>query len=43
MKGQLNPELKVGDRIMCLYMEGETSVTPGTYGEVTKITRDPFL
>jgi hypothetical protein len=42
MKGITNAPLSVGDRIMCLYMEGETSVTPGTYGEVTKITRDPF-
>ena len=42
MKGQLNPELKVGDRIMCFHMEGETSVPPGTFGTVTRITRDPF-
>ena len=42
MKGQLNPELKVGDRIMCLHMEGETSVPPGTFGTVLKISRDPF-
>lgn len=42
MKGQLNPELKVGDKIMCLHMEGETSVPPGTIGTVTKVSRDPF-
>ena len=42
MKGQLNPELKVGDRIMCYHMEGETGVPPGTLGTVTRITRDPF-
>ena len=42
MKGQLNPELKVGDRIICFHMEGETSVPPGTLGTVTRITRDPF-
>jgi len=42
MKGQLNPELKVGDRIMCYHMEGETGVPPGTLGTVTKIIRDPF-
>lgn len=42
MKGQLNPELKVGDRIMCYHMDGEVSVPPGTLGTVTKITRDPF-
>jgi Domain of unknown function (DUF4314) len=42
MKGQLNPELKVGDKIMCFHMEGETGVPPGTLGVVTRITRDPF-
>ena len=42
MKGQLNPELKVGDRIMCFHMEGETGVPPGTLGTVIRITRDPF-
>jgi hypothetical protein len=42
MKSKLNPELKVGDKIMCFHMEGETSVPPGTLGTVTKITRDPF-
>ena len=42
MKGPLNPDLQVGDIIMLLHMEGETSVTPGTVGVVKKITRDPF-
>ena len=42
MKGPLNPELKVGDKIMCFHMEGETAVPPGTFGVVTKISRDPF-
>ena len=42
MKGALNPELKVGDMIMCFHMEGETGVPPGTKGRVTSITRDPF-
>ena len=42
MKGPLNPELKVGDKIMCFYMEGETGVPAGTTGVVTSITRDPF-
>jgi hypothetical protein len=42
MKGPLNPELKVGDRIMCFHMEGETGVPPGTMGFVTGISRDPF-
>ena len=38
----LNPELKVGDRIVCYSMEDEISVPPGTKGTVTKIQRDPF-
>ena len=42
MKGPLNPPLEVGDRIMCYHMEGETSVPPGTFGTVTKISPDPF-
>lgn len=42
MKGITNAELQVGDRIMCLHMEGETSVTPGTFGIVTRIVSDPF-
>lgn len=42
MKGQLNPELKVGDRVMCYHMDGETLVTPGTIGVVTGITTDIF-
>lgn len=42
MKSITNAPLSVGDRIMCLYMEGETSVTPGTLGEVTGISKDPF-
>ena len=42
MKGPLNPKLEVGDRIVLLHMEGETSVIPGTEGTVIKITRDPF-
>lgn len=42
MKGPLNPELKVGDKIMCYHMEGETGVPAGTVGEVFKINTDPF-
>ena len=42
MKGPLNPELKVGDKIMCYHMEGETGVPAGTIGIVTRISRDPF-
>ena len=36
-------DLKVGDKIVLMYMEGETSVTPGTKGTVKKIDRDPFV
>lgn len=42
MKSQLNPELKIGDIIICYHMDGETSVPPGTIGTVVKISRDPF-
>lgn len=42
MKGPLNPELKVGDTVMCYHMEGETNVLPGTIGKVTNISVDPF-
>lgn len=42
MKKQLNPEVNIGDKIVCYYMEGETSVLPGTKGVVTEISRDPF-
>ena len=42
MKNTLNPELKVGDKIICYHMEGETSVSPGTTGTVKHIGRDPF-
>lgn len=38
MKGQLNPKLEVGDRVMCYHMEGEINVTPGTIGVVTKVS-----
>lgn len=42
MKGKLNPELQPGDKIICLHMEGELGVPPGTLGEVRKVDRDPF-
>lgn len=42
MKGPMNPQLEVGDNIVCYHMEGETGVTPGTKGIVRKITSDPF-
>jgi len=42
MKGELNPKLEIGDRVMCYHMEGETQVPPGTEGTVVQIGRDPF-
>jgi len=39
---ELNPKLVKGDRIMCLHMEGETSVPMGTTGTVVNIGMDPF-
>jgi hypothetical protein len=42
MKGPLNPELNVGDRVVIYHMEGESGVPAGTFGSVTKIERDPF-
>ena len=41
-KRELNPQLNQGDRVMCLHMDGETSVPPGTFGVVRSVTRDPF-
>ena len=39
----LNPQLKQGDRVVCYYMEGETSNVPiGATGVVTKIVKVPF-
>jgi hypothetical protein len=38
----INPELKIGDRIVCFAMEDEVSVPPGTKGTVTKVQKDPF-
>ena len=42
MKGSLNTELKVGDKVMCYHMDGEIGVPPGTIGKVTDVTTDPF-
>jgi hypothetical protein len=42
MRSELNPKLKEGDRVICYYMDGETSVPPGTEGTVKRIRRDPF-
>jgi hypothetical protein len=39
---ELNPKLDKGDRIMCLHMEGETSVPMGTTGTVSNVGIDPF-
>ena len=41
-KRELNPDVILGDRIMCLHMNGETGVPMGTTGTVTKVGRDPF-
>jgi len=35
--------LKIGDRIMCLHMSQETSVSPGTTGTVTGLSPDPTV
>lgn len=42
LKKELNPKIVNGDRIMCLHMDGETSVPMGTTGTVTKVGKDPF-
>ena len=42
MRGELNPTLKEGDRVVCYHMDGETGVPPGTQGTVRRISRDPF-
>ena len=42
MKGQLNPPVKSGDKIICYHMDGETGVPAGTKGTVVTVTRDPF-
>lgn len=39
---QLNPELSIGDNIILLHMDGETSVPMGSIGKVTEISNDPF-
>lgn len=40
MKGSLNAELKVGDKVMCYHMDGEIGVPPGTIGKVTGVNTD---
>ena len=42
LKKELNPKLVKGDRIMCLHMDGESSVPMGTTGTVRSVVKDPF-
>jgi hypothetical protein len=42
MRGQLNPPVKPGDKIVCYHMDGETGVPAGTFGVVRTVSRDPF-
>jgi hypothetical protein len=42
MRGELNPTLKEGDKVVCYHMDGETGVPPGTEGTVRRIISDPF-
>jgi len=42
MKGQLNPPVEPGDKIICYHMDGETGVPAGTLGIVKRVSRDPF-
>jgi hypothetical protein len=42
LKRELNPKVKSGDRVMCLHMDGETSIPPMTLGTVRSVIRDPF-
>lgn len=42
MKKEINSKLESGDRVMCLHMDGETSVPPMTKGTVSHIGSDPF-
>ena len=37
----INPELREGDKVMLLHMEGEM-MSPGSKGTVIKVSRDPF-
>lgn len=39
----LNPKVEVGDRIVCIQMEGDTSNVPvGTAGTVAGFSKDPW-
>lgn len=35
----INPELQIGDKVICLHMDGESSIMPGTKGVVNRITK----
>ena len=41
-KRELNPKVIVGDRVMCLHMDGEISIPPMALGTVRSVVRDPF-
>jgi len=38
----LNPEVKEGDKIVLVYMKGESRMSPGTKGTVKSVGEDPF-
>ena len=42
IKRELNPKVSVGDKVMSLHMDGETSVPPMTTGIVRGVVKDPF-
>ena len=42
VKRELNPKVSVGDKVMCLHMDGETEIPPMTTGIVRDVVRDPF-
>lgn len=42
MSEGLNPQLEIGDRVICYHMDGELNVPPGSKGEVFHIQKDPI-
>ena len=42
IKRELNPKVSVGDKVMCIHMDGETEIPPMTTGIVRDVVRDPF-
>ena len=42
IKRELNPKVSVGDKVMSLHMDGETSVPPMTTVIVRGVVKDPF-